>query len=210
MPYIVAMDFHRPLQVVAPTLDGDVLRVLAAADAEFTGRETHRLMGHSSEEGVRQALGRLAEQGIVLRRRAGRAYLYSFNREHVAAPWVMGLVGLRQQLIERIRDAIAPWSIQPIVAVLFGSVARGEAGPSSDVDIFFIRPSGADEDLWMEQVAALTAAVTRWTGNDARALEFSQGELEAHELDEPLVGNVLDQGIELAGSLKTLRQSTRS
>jgi hypothetical protein len=78
------MDFSRPLGVVSPTLDGDVLTVLAAADEEFSGRRIQRLLGHSSEPGVRKAAERLVEQGVVLRRPAGRAKLYRLNRQHLA------------------------------------------------------------------------------------------------------------------------------
>ncbi|HWH46063.1 MAG TPA: nucleotidyltransferase domain-containing protein [Thermoleophilaceae bacterium] len=204
------MDFRRPLRVVTPTLEGDVLRVMAGADAEFTGGEVHRLVEHGSRDGVRDALDRLVDQGVVLCRPAGRAHLYRFNREHVAAPWIEGLAGVRQQLLERLRSEIEGWAVQPVAAAVFGSVARGEAGPESDLDVFLVRPASADEDTgWDEQVAALAAAVTRWTGNDARPLEFREDELAAGAGDEPVLRDVLEHGIEIGGSLRALRRRVR-
>jgi hypothetical protein len=199
------MDFRRPLAVVTPTLDGDVLRVLVGVDAELTGAQVHRLVGHSSVAGVRRVLIRLSEQGIVDVRGAGAAKLYRLNREHVAARWVEGLAGLRSQVVERLRTHIGGWEIAPVVAALFGSVARGEAAPRSDLDIFLVRPTAADEDAWSDQTASIAAAATRWTGNDARTLEVGEDEL-ADLADEPVIHDILEHGIELAGSLRTLRR----
>ena len=145
------MDFRRPSRVIGPSLDGDLLTVLASADAEFTGRELAQLVGRPSHRGALLALRRLADQGIVLQRRAGRANLYRFNHEHVAAPWIEGLAGLRQQLFDRMREQIKAWPIPPLAAAVFGSVARGEAGPESDLDIFLLRPATADGDSWMSR-----------------------------------------------------------
>lgn len=203
------MDFRQPLHVIAPTLDGDVLLVLAGADAEFTGREVHRLVGHSSEQGVRKTLERLVAQGVVLRRSAPPAHLYRLNREHVAAPWIEGLAGLRGQLIERLREAIRGWRVRPVAAVLFGSAARGEGAPESDLDILLVRPAGQelDSEPWSEQVTALQAAATAWTGNDTRVLDYSEEELHELQQPEPVLLEAVRDGIELAGSLQALRRS---
>ena len=39
------MDLARPLAVVSPTVDADVLAHLAGAEAEFTGRQVHQVAG---------------------------------------------------------------------------------------------------------------------------------------------------------------------
>lgn len=205
------MDFRHPLRVVTPTLDGDVLRVLAAADAEFSGREVHQLIGHSSENGVRKALARLVEQGVVQSRKVGAATLYRFNTEHVAAAWIEGLLGLREQTAERLRAQIKGWTVRPVVAAMFGSAARGEARSSSDLDLFLVRPSGADEEIWDAQLDALVEAATRWTGNDARPLVLDEDDLQDALRDEPVIQDILDEGVELTpSSLRTLRRLRRS
>ena len=201
------MDFRSPLRVVTPTLDGDVLRVVAAAEREFSGREVHRLVGHSSENGVRKALARLVEQGVVRSRRVGASTMYSFNRDHVAAPWIEGLLGVRDQIAERLRAQIKGWTVRPVVAAMFGSAARGEARPGSDMDILLVRPTGADEDAWEAQVDALVEAATRWTGNDTRPLVIGEDDLTHGVQNERVMADVLADGIELAGSsLRRLRR----
>jgi predicted nucleotidyltransferase len=205
------MDFRRPLQVVTPTLDGDVLSVLARAEAEMTGRELQRVIGRGSHQGIRNAADRLSEQGVVSRRSAGNANLYRLNRDHVAASWIEGLASLPVQLLDRLRDEISGWGQPPALVVLFGSVARGEATPQSDLDLLIVRPASCDGDepLWQEQLSTLQAHASAWTGNDARVLEFDEHELTDGEPRQVLTDAARD-GIELYGTLRLLRRRSRA
>lgn len=201
------MDFQRPLSVVAPTLDGDVLGVLAGADEEFTGRRIHRVLGHGSEHGVRKAADRLVEQGIVTRRQAGQAKLYSLNRSHLAAPYVEGLGALRARLIERLKKTIKEWEQPPLFVFLFGSVARGEASADSDLDLLVVRRSDVDpeEEDWEDQLAALERDSTVWTGNEARVIEFSKQEFSDPEV-RGIVKEALREGVPVFGARVRLRK----
>lgn len=204
------MDFDRPLRVVSPTLDGDVLTVLASADEGFSGRRIHRLLGHGSEQGVRKAAERLVEQGVVLRHHAGRAKIYRLNRQHVASSHIEGLVTLRTELLARLRAALAGWKEPPLLALLFGSVARGEAGPDSDLDLFVVRRADVEEEapVWIEQLAALERNATAWTGNDTRIVEFGEEEFSAGDL-EVVVREALAEGIDLYGSRRRFRSAIK-
>jgi predicted nucleotidyltransferase len=195
------MDFGHPLRVVAPTLDGDVLMVLAGANEGFSGRQIHRLLQHGSEQGVRKAAERLVDQGVVLQRQVGRAKVYRLNRQHLAAAHIEGLVGLRAELVERLRATIAKWEMPPLLALLFGSVATGEADSSSDLDLLLIRPADIEEESlqWVEQLGALEHDASGWTGNDARIVEYGEDELSGEGLEE-VVGEALANGVDLYGS----------
>jgi predicted nucleotidyltransferase len=195
------MDFRRPLSVVAPTLDGDVLGVLAGADEEFTGRRIHRVLGRGSEPGVRKAADRLVEQGIVSRRQAGQAKLYSLNRGHLAAPYVERLTTLRRQLVERLEESVDEWEIPPTALFLFGSVARGEAGTESDLDLFVLRPlvKRAQGSQWQAQIAELENEATAWTGNEARVIEYRKRDLADPAVRE-VAREVLKDGVAIAGT----------
>ncbi len=205
------MDYRRPLLAVTSTLDGDVLAVLARAEIELTGRELARHVGHGSPEGVRRAADRLVSQGTLLRRTAGAAHLYRLNRDHLAAPWIEGLAGMREQLIERLRALLAGWEQPAKVALLFGSVARGEASADSDLDLLIVRGRNCDPDSdgWRSQLLDLEQSATAWTGNDARVLEYGEREL-TDAAGEPLLEEALRDGIELCGSRRTLRRAMRT
>jgi predicted nucleotidyltransferase len=204
------MDFRRPLQVVTPTLDGDVLTVLARVDAEMTGGELQRVIGRGSHQGIRNAADRLAEQGVVSRRPSGNANLYRLNRDHVAASWIEGLSSLPAQVLDRLRSAIDAWGQPPTLAVLFGSVARGEATPGSDLDLLIVRPAACepDEPVWQEQLSKLQTIASAWTGNDTRILEFGEQELTDGE-PRQVLADVARDGIELYGKLRLLRRGSR-
>lgn len=181
------MDLGRPHRLIAHPLDGSVLTVLAGTTRPLTGREVARLAPEGSQPGIWKALTRLSEQGLVDRQEAGNALLYSLNREHVAAPAVDILTGLRQRLLAHLRDMIGGWDVHPFHASLFGSAARGEADTASDIDLLLVRPRDVDGDdgRWREQVDALAEAIHRWTGNRAGISEIGEQDL-AHLREERL------------------------
>jgi predicted nucleotidyltransferase len=192
------------LAVVTPTLDGDVLAVLALADAAFTTGQLERMLPKGSDDGIRKVLARLCQQGVVLAERAGNAYLYRLNREHLAAGPIVELAKMRSTLLERLEAHLAGWEPPPVYAAVFGSMARGTARPDSDVDLLLVRPDDVPEAKWEAQVAALSSAVTRWTGNAARPVEFTPAELK-HRRQEPLFQDVLAQGLTVAGEREWFR-----
>ncbi len=134
------MILSRPLSVVTPTVDGDVLRALALADASFTTGELHRLIGAHSVDGVRKVLLRLTAQGIVSAEPAGRAYLYRLNRDHLAAGPIEALARLREALVERLRAELGSWPIPAVYGALFGSAVRTDMRLGSDLDLLLVRP----------------------------------------------------------------------
>jgi predicted nucleotidyltransferase len=150
---LISMDVSHPFTALMPGLDSAVLSVLARTTRAQTGREVALAAGRSPS-GVRSVLDRLAEQGFVDSERAGRAYVYTLNREHLAAPAVEALAGLRPALADRLRREIAGWRIAPSHASLFGSAARGDGDAASDVDLFIVRPGGieAEDATWRDQL----------------------------------------------------------
>jgi predicted nucleotidyltransferase len=192
------MELHRPLTTVTPTLDGDVLAVLALRGTGFTTGQLHHTLSDYSEEGIRKVLARLVRQGIVNAERIGNAYRYQLNEHHLAAGPITELANLPQTLLRRIEERLASWSPPPAYAAVFGSAARGTMTVDSDLDLLLVADGDADE-VWDEQVTALTSDVTAWTGNDTRVLEYTAAELSAHR-DEPVLGEILRDGLTVAGS----------
>jgi predicted nucleotidyltransferase len=196
------VDFANPLRVLTPTLDAEVLRVLAPADKAFTGREIHRRTNGASQEGVRVALGRLVRQGIVEDERAGNATLFRLNRDHLAAAHIVALASLRQRFFDRLREELAAGTISPAAAAVFGSVARGDADEDSDIDLLIVRPPQAarDEEQWSSQLFALQVKASAWTGNDARVVEYASDEFRRLRTHEPLIRDAIREGIVIHGA----------
>ncbi|TDO49399.1 putative nucleotidyltransferase [Kribbella sp. VKM Ac-2527] len=210
------MDLSQPIRTVIPSLDGPVLAVLVRTSQALTGRRVHQLAGTGSEPGVRKVLRRLSETGLVTAVEAGGSTLYTLNRQHVAAPVVEQLVNLRQFMIDRLREEFRQWRLAPVHASLFGSAARGDGGPASDIDILLIH----DQDpayppaLWVDQVSDLAELVYRWTGNHAQMYELGLEQLDEHIVaGEEIVQEWVRDAITLAGldfrQLRTARRSPR-
>lgn len=191
------MQLNEPFATVTPTLDGDVLAVLARSDTAFTTGQLHRLVPSASEDGVRKVLRRLATQGIVLSDRVGNAYTYRLNRDHLAAEHVVGLANLTRVFLARLTAEFDDWDPPPVYAAVFGSAARGTMSVGSDIDLLLVRPRGAHGDDWDAQVQALAETVTRWTGNDARPLVLDEHDVGA---GEPVLADVLAHGLTVAGT----------
>lgn len=118
---------------------------------------------------------------------------------------------MRGQLIKRLRATLAGWDPPAKVALLFGSVARGDATAGSDLDLLVVREGGRDPDSdpWQTQLMKLEQSATAWTGNDTRILEYSEEELLDLD-DESVLENALREGIELFGSRRALRRLMRA
>lgn len=190
------MEIQRPFAVITNSVDGDVLRVLAGARAEFTVPQLHRLIGNRSVAGIRETVRRLVSQGIVDEHGIGRDRAYALNDDHLAAGAIREIADLRAALIARLRDRLASWSHPPVFAALFGSAARGEMAPDSDLDLVLVRPDGAADDIWLTQLADLTRDATAWTGNDTRIIDLTADEVAAASF-RPLLTAVAGEGVAL-------------
>jgi hypothetical protein len=201
---MVLMDVGRPYAVLTGGgLEGEVLEVLAGTTKPLTGRQVARLARHGSDRGVRLALNRLAEQGLVDTLDAPPAVLYTLNRDHIAAPVALELVGLRGALLDRLRGTLAAWGIPPAHASLFGSAARGDGDLDSDIDLFVVRPAdvAAEEPAWREQLESLERDVRRWTGNHAGVSEVGEDELARLVADRPpVVADLERDAVTLVGA----------
>jgi predicted nucleotidyltransferase len=187
------MIIQHPLETVTSSVDGDVLAVLARVDTSFTATDLVRAIPRRSRQGIDKSIGRLVEQGVVRVERVGKTRSFRLNREHLAAEPIIALARLKETLIERLRGGVSDIPHLKFAA-LFGSVARGEMHPKSDIDLFFVVQQGGRSEATDERINDLCAQVTRWTGNDARPLIYEEDGI-VHS--DPVVKSVDTDGIPL-------------
>lgn len=201
------MQIQHPLAVITPTLDGDVLAVLAGAGAPFTVGSIQRVIGGRSYAGIRKVLDRLTRQGTVLAQPVGSTISYRLNREHLAAQHIVALANLRTTLMDRTRAYVEAWPTPPVWAALFGSAARGEMRPESDIDLFLVDPAVGPQ-RWEGLVDELASEVSRWTGNDARVLSMTEADVRAGAVSgDPILQSLLDEALTISGEPTWLRRT---
>jgi len=161
------MDLSDPTRALTPTLDGPVLSVLARAGRPLTVGEIAQQATRGSEIGIRRSVARLVEQGLVTATQMGRNLVHELNRDHVAAPAAALLADLRLELWRRLRETLSGWTEKPVHATVFGSAARGDGGPDSDIDLLLVhQPFPGDEEPrkttsgWAGFLEILAAATT--------------------------------------------------
>jgi predicted nucleotidyltransferase len=211
------MQLNRPFATVTPTLDGDVLGVLAASDVTFTVAQIQRILTTASGEGVRKVLTRLTAQGVVLHDQVGRTNTYRLNTEHLAAEPILALSRLTATFLNRLEAHLEGWGEALKYAAVFGSAATGRMNLGSDIDLFLVRASDPkivdhqkDSEVWEQQVTELKRSVTAWTGNDGRVVEYTEDELVmAAAAGEPLLSDVATQGLTVAGTRAWLNGQLR-
>ncbi len=103
---------------------------------------------------------------------------------------------------DRLREIGERYGIARLEA--FGSVGRGDHHGDSDLDLFLVRPHDADGS-WSDDVAALAATASRWTGNDVRPLEYGEAEIEGG--DDPVLRDIEQSGITLSGDRAWFRRA---
>lgn len=194
------MDLGVPLRALSSSLDAEVLTVLAGTTMPLTGRRVAELAVRGSHHGVQKVLDRLVGQGLVLAQPAGPARLYQLNRAHLLAEAVTAAAGARRELLTRLRIRIEGWQAPCLHASVFGSVARGDATASSDIDVLLVRPEAFPVATWQYQLTSLEVDVLAWTGNNLAWFETSQADLaRAYRADEPVLQAWREDNVHLAG-----------
>jgi len=111
--------------------------LLLNPDREFHVRELSRVTA-TSPGTMHKELSRLAEAGILRRRLVGNQALYSANRECPIFDELRNIFRKTSGLTDVIREALNPLRESIVLAFIYGSVARGEEGPNSDIDLMVV------------------------------------------------------------------------
>ena len=118
--------------------------LLMRPDQDFHVREISRLTGVDAGNAQR-ALKRMELAGLLKSSRTGNQVRYKANRASPIFPELQGIIRKTVGLADVLREALEPLSARIELAFVFGSVARGEEGPASDIDLMVVGDVGFDE-----------------------------------------------------------------
>lgn len=118
-------------------------RFLMHPQEEYYGAQLHRTLDMHPNS-VHRELGRLERAGLVLSRRSGGQVYYRANQASAIYPELRLLVLKTAGLGEALADGLSKvdgvdW------AFIYGSVARGDEGPGSDVDVMIVGEASAED-----------------------------------------------------------------
>lgn len=192
------MDLESPLRTIASPVEAETLRILTGTDAEFSASQVHQLAESASPYGVRKALGRLAESGLVVSTTLGKSTFWRGNRHHVLWPAIELAVNARRELLDRLRGQFAERT--ELAAYLYGSFARRSATPDSDIDILIVYPDDALQDTMVDFAYSLSQQIAAWTGNEGHIYNATRSGLsDAIDGADPVMTSIRHDAVALIG-----------
>jgi len=163
-----------------------VMRELARHGGELTTSEISRRSGVAVQN-VRTVLDSLVDAQVVTEIGSCRAWLYRIQNSHPVAVAIKALFEAEaarfSAVLQSVRDAAAGLDQEVLAVWLYGSVARGEDVPGSDVDIGVVTcPEANDSAITRlrERLAAagerlfFTASVVGLDTEDVKRLNVSR------------------------------------
>ena len=104
-------------------------------------------------------------------------------------------LGSAESLTARIAAVVRERAVGVSRAILFGSIARGEARPDSDVDLLLVWPDNTDEDARWDTAMGTAQAVDGVAGRVCIPLVYT--DYEYARLSAPFADSVTRDGIDL-------------
>jgi predicted nucleotidyltransferase len=194
---------RRPLDAVfAAPSHLALLRTLFTRPHGASGRELARLAG-LSHQAANVALPRLERLGLVRRVGRGRLSLYRLNPEHeifarIIRPILKREREMFREILRTIERMLGPHCLN---ATVFGSVGRGDEGPSSDLDLLVVLRRGQGRTRLDRVVLALASLLSERWGLRLNAIVFTC-EQAARRIrdDHPFFRVAMRDGIPVVGS----------
>ena len=160
-------------------------------------RQTNTAAGTLHKE-----LSRLAQAGVLSRREQGNQVCYAANRDCPIFEELASIFRKTSGLADELRQALSPVAEKLRLAFIFGSMAKGTAQASSDVDVLLV---GKVE---FEEIVRLFYPVQSRLGREINPKVYSENEWQAklHTADPFALGLLAQPKIFLIGSKNDLAE----
>ncbi|HEX6694399.1 MAG TPA: nucleotidyltransferase domain-containing protein [Longimicrobiales bacterium] len=197
------MTFQALEHVLGTSTKVRVLRVMVTLTRPISGREAARLAGVSSK--AIRALDELASVGLVTKREGTGQFLYSFNRKNILSRPLAALYQAEERRTRELTQAISDvLSTRATVlgAAIFGSTARSDTRPESDLDVIVIVSDASGEGTIYD--ALLATSNSLWERFGVRlspvVLTKTRWQRQVREHD-PFATAVLQEALMISGTL---------
>ncbi len=176
-----------------------VLRTLIDTNTGCTGNETARNAGMHPRSALK-ALTALEELGIVNRQRGGRDHLFTLNRQHFLVKDILLPLYQTENMFPAIikREVASILKKQVISAVIFGSVARKEEKPQSDLDICCVVNSIKEKNTVRALLNAKMQFMNVKYGIKLAPVFFTIAEFKK-KINRRLINEIFEEGILITG-----------
>jgi predicted nucleotidyltransferase len=122
---------------------------------------------------IRRELARLAESGLVTSKMVGRQKHFQANREAPIFHELRGIVLKTVALADPLRAALRRLAKRIDLALIYGSVARGEDRAQSDIDLLVVA-----DDLPLEEFFARLAPVEKKLGRTINPTLYTRADFD--------------------------------
>ncbi len=189
------------IEIIASLSKLRLLRHVWSSGTPHTGRELARAVGLDPKN-ASIALRELTTSGLVHRRKAGRAYLYSLNSDSYVVSEIVRRIfeserDWLQALATEVRE-VAGRHVETIV--LYGSLAREQAGSESDIDFLVIVRSQVDPAVILERINSHRLRLEERYGYPLSVLVMTRSGLrQKAQAGDRFVLDILAEGQVVAG-----------
>lgn len=194
-------------QVLGSTTKVRILRALMPLQSPISANEARTLAGVRSQNGMRAALDGLTDLGLLQHERTGRIRLFRINRDHDLAGPLADLFAAESARIASLRKALeqildgGAVGEHTLSIILFGSNARGEARPSSGLDLLVVTDTGTQTGAVERVLLDAQPDIHRRFGLRMSPYVLEKPRVQERYRDgDPLMQNIQSQGRTLYGT----------
>jgi predicted nucleotidyltransferase len=171
----------RPLALFYDATRARVLDVLLSNRTPLSGRTVARQAGLSPTT-TNGALGDLAAHGIVKSNTKGRAHLWVLQEDNDLVKQMEGFARVPDKMAGQV--VVNALGSEPISVMLFGSVARGESGPSSDVDLLVIAKDRKQGQNFRRHAHKASSALRQKVGRPVQITVIEQDSITRDKISD--------------------------
>lgn len=174
------MKFHKVLEeILSSKIKVSIWKILHRyPEKRFSGRELARLLNVSPSR-ASEILDLFRKYGVVNRIRIGNTSEWTLNKKSILVDKLLKIFKIEEKIYQDLKSKIfnAFHKEKSILKViLYGSVARGEEQPNSDIDLFILVKNEKDKDLVANLVHKLNISLLPRYGNVVSELIYSRKE----------------------------------